>query len=284
MKQNILPVSLALIFTALSFSLFAQLKGDTYAQAQQTKTATWVITHANSPGLAETDATGKQTGLCFDIMTSFAAFVKTKTGITVTMKYQTENANDFTAYLKQVKDAKGGVFGLSNTTITAERKKAYNFSPPYIKNISMILSHPSVPELTALDKIATTFAGLKAITVKGSTNEARILNLKTKYFPAMQIEYVSSFSQVIDRVASDPKTFCDMDFTYYLKGLQAGKKTKRHAIGDKPDEEFGIIMPLSNDWSPLMTEFMNTFTSGSEYNKVVTKHLGQSVLQFIKKG
>ena len=38
-----------------------------------------------------------------------------------------------------------------------------------------------------------------------------------------------------------------MDFTYYLKGLQAGK-TKRHAIGDKPDEEFGIIMPLSNDW------------------------------------
>lgn len=284
MKKNYLPVGLAFLFTAFYSPLFAQLKGDTYAQAQQTKTATWVITHANSPGLAETDASGKPTGLCFDIMNSFAAYVKTKTGITVTMKYQIENANDFTGYLNQVKAAKGGVFGLSNTTITAQRKQAYNFSPPYIKNISMILSHPSVPELTALDKIATTFAGLKAITVKGSTNEARILNLKTKYFPAMQVEYVSSFSQVIDRVASDPKTFCDMDFTYYLKGLQAGKKTKRHAIGDKPDEEFGIIMPLSNDWSPLMTEFMNTFTSGSEYNKVVTKHLGQSVLQFIKKG
>jgi ABC-type amino acid transport substrate-binding protein len=282
MKKNYLPV-LAFLFTSFYSPLFAQLKGDTYAQAQQTKTTTWVITHANSPGLAETDASGKPTGLCFDIMNSFAAYVKTKTGITVTMKYQIENANDFTGYLNQVKAAKGGVFGLSNTTITAQRKQAYNFSPPYIKNISMILSHPSVPELTALDKIATTFAGLKAVTVKGSTNEARILNLKTKYFPAMQIEYVSSFSQVIDRVASDPKTFCDMDFTYYLKGLQAGKKTKRHAIGDKPDEEFGIIMPLSNDWSPLMTEFMNTFTSGSEYNKVVTKHLGQSVLQFIKK-
>jgi ABC-type amino acid transport substrate-binding protein len=261
----------------------AQLKGDTFAQAQQTKTATWVITHANSPGLSETNAVGKPEGLCFDIMNAFAVYVKTKAGITVTMKYQTDNANDFTGYLNQVKDGKGGVFGLSNTTITAARKKTYNFSPPYIKNVSMILSHPSVPELTAIDKIATTFAGLKAITVKGSTNEARILNLKAKYFPSMVVEYVSSFSQVIDRVASDPKTFCDMDFTYYLKGLQSGKKTKRHAIGDKPDEEFGIIMPLSNDWSPLMTEFMNTFTSGSEYNKVVTKHLGQSVLQFIKK-
>jgi ABC-type amino acid transport substrate-binding protein len=283
MKNNLLPVGLALVFTFLSVSAYAQLKGDTYAQASQTKTATWIITHANSPGLAETSAAGKPEGLCLDLMNAFAAYVKTKGGITVTMKFQTENANDFTGYLKQVKDAKGGVFGLSNTTITAERKKTYNFSPPYIKNISMILSHPSVPELTALDKIATTFAGIKAITVKGSTNEARILNLKAKYYPALQIEYVSSFSQVIDRVASDPKTFCDMDFTYYLKGLQAGKKTKRHAIGDKPDEEFGIIMPLSNDWSPLMTEFMNTFSSGSEYNKVVTKHLGQSVLQFIKR-
>lgn len=273
-----------LLLLCLPVAAIAQLKGDTYAQAQQTKTATWVITHANSPGLAEIDAAGKPTGLCFDIMNAFAAYVKTKTGIAVTMKYQTENDDDFTGYLNQVKAAKGGVFGLSNTTITAERKKSYNFSPAYIKNVSMILSHPSVPELTALDKIATTFAGLKAITVKGSTNEARILNLKTKYFPAMQIEYVSSFSQVIDRVASDPKTFCDMDFTYYLKGLQAGKKTKRHAIGDKPDEEFGIIMPLSNDWSPLLSEFMNTFTAGSEYNKVITKHLGQSVLQFIKKG
>ena len=35
------------------------------------------------------------------------------------------NDDDFT-YLNQVKAAKGGVFGLSNTTITAERKKSYN--------------------------------------------------------------------------------------------------------------------------------------------------------------
>jgi putative glutamine transport system substrate-binding protein len=272
-----------ILFLCVTHLALAQLKGDTYAQAQQTKTATWIITQSNSPGLAETNAAGKPEGLCFDIMNAFAAYVKTKTGITVTMKYQTENANDFTAYLKQVKDAKGGVFGVSNTTITAQRKQAYNFSPPYIKNISMILSHPSVPELAQIDKIATTFAGFKAITVKGSTNEARILNIKAKYFPGLVIEYVSSFSQVIDRVASDPKTFCDMDFTYYLKGLQSGKKTKRHAVGDKPDEEFGILMPLSNDWSPLMTEFMNSFTASSDYNKVVTKHLGQSVLQFIKK-
>lgn len=280
-------ISFKLAFVLVCFfcpALNAQMQGDTYANAKNTKKATWLITHSDSPGLAEMNAAGKPEGVCFDIMTEFANYVKTKTGIEVTMKYQTLDANDFTAFLKNVKDGKGGVFGLSNTTITEERKKTYHFSPPFIKNVSMILSNTSVPELTDFKSISTTFANMKAITIKGSTNEARILDIKKKYYPAMVVEYVPSFAKAIDRVASDSKTFTCQDFTYYLKAVQAGKQIKRHAIGDEDGEEFGIIMPLSNDWNPLITEFMNSgFTSSVQFNKIITNHLGQSVLKFIKK-
>lgn len=275
---------MALAIALCTHAVQAQLKGDTYAQAKETKKATWVITHSNSPGLAESNG-GKNEGLCFDLMTAFAGYVKTKTGIEVTLTNKTENANDFTGYLNQVKAAKGGVFGLSNTTITAERKKSYSFSPPFIKNISMLLTGAGVADLGQMNQLSTAFAGFKAITVKGSTNEVRILDWKAKHFPALQVEYVSSFSQIIDRLASDPKTFADLDFTYFLKGIQAGKKIKRHPVGDKPGEEFGIIMPLSNDWSPLLAEFMNAnYLASAEYNAIITKHLGQRVQQFIKKG
>lgn len=267
-----------------SSAVYAQLQGDTFTNAKSTKKATWVITHSDSPGLATINAAGKQEGVCFDIMTEFANYVKSKTGIEVTMKYQTVDANDFTAFLKNVKDGKGGVFGLSNTTITDERKKTYHFSPPFIKNVSMILSNSSVPDLTDFKSISTSFAGMKAITIKGSTNEARLLDIKKKYYPAMVVEYVPSFAKAIDRIASDPKTFTCQDFTYYLKAVQAGKQIKRHAIGDEDGEEFGIIMPLSNDWNPLLTEFMNSgFTTSVQFNKIITNHLGQSVLKFIKK-
>jgi ABC-type amino acid transport substrate-binding protein len=260
----------------------AQMIGDTYATAKQSKTATWVITHSDSPGLASVSADGKPSGLCFDLMNAFAEYVKTKMGITISMKYQTENATDFTLYLKDVKSAKGGVFGLSNTTITAERKKAYQFSPPFIKNVSMLVCNSKVPDLKDIKDIST--AGLTAITIKGSTNETRILKIRDKYFPKMQIEYVPSFSKALERAAADSKTFTCIDFTYYLKAIQSKKPVKRQIVGDEEGEEFGIIMPVSNDWNGLLAEFMNEeFMKSAKFNKIITDNLGQSVLAFTKK-
>ncbi len=278
------------IFSAVIFLSFvhsggyAQLKGDTYALAKESKKATWIITHSDSPGLATLNAAGKPEGVCFDLMTEFSNYVKTKTGIAVTMQYKTEMADDFALFLKNVKNGKGGLFGLSNTTITNERKKSYYFSPPYIKNISMILSNVGVADLSTIKDISKSFSQLRAITIKGSTNEARLLEIKKKYYPDMVVEYVSSFAKAIEIISTNPKTFTCLDFTYYLRAVKEGKKIKRHAVGDEDGEEFGIIMPLSNDWNPLLTEFMNSgFTESVQYNKIITNNLGQGVLKFIKK-
>jgi Bacterial extracellular solute-binding proteins, family 3 len=285
MKLTLIKVVvIALLVGGMHHQGLSQLVGDTFAAAKQSKTATWVITHSDSPGLASMGADGKPDGACFDLMNAFAAHIKAKTGITITMKYQTENATDFTLFLKTVKDAKGGVFGLSNTTITEERKRAYRFSPPFIKNISMLISNSKAADLKDLKSISTSFADYTAITIKGSTNENRILSIRDKYYPKMQIENVSSFAKAVERVAADPKTFTCVDFTYYLKAIQSKKPIKRLTIGDEEGEEFGIVMPLSNDWSEQLAGFMSKeFLSGPQFNKIITDHLGQSVLKFTRK-
>lgn len=275
-------MAVTILITSLYFSASAQLKGDTYASAKESKKATWMIAYSDSPGLATLDG-GKPEGVCFDIMIEFASYVKTKTGIDVTLTYPTEESSDFDLYLKNVKSGKGGVFGLSNTTITPERKKLYNFSPPFMKNVSMILSQAGVSQLTDIKTIATTFAQFKAITIKGTVNEGRLLGIKSKYYPGMVVESVASFGEAIHRISVDPKTFTCVDVTYFLKGVQAGKKIMRHSGGDEGGEEFGVIMPLSNDWSPLFTEFMNSgFATSEKFHKIMTKHLGQSILRFSK--
>ena len=54
--------------------------------------------------------------------------------------------------------------------------------------------------------------------------------------------------------------------------------------GDEEGEEFGIVMPLSNDWSGQLTGFMSKeFLSSPQFNKIITDHLGQSVLKFTRK-
>jgi len=267
-----------LLFIGFTTNLIAQLSGTTYASAKSSKKANWVYTISESPGFASTD----QTGITFDIMNAFEKWVEENKGIQVTTTYKSPNANDFTKFLEVVKNSKGGVFGLSNTTITSQRKSVYNFSPPYITNIGMILTNSSVNTLSSLSAISNEFAGMTAVTVKNSTNENRLLDIKSKYYPALKIQYVPSFQQAVDMIIKDPKLFANVDFTYYLDGVQNRKPIKRHAAGDDQTEQFGIIMPKSNDWAPLLAEFMKGFVDSTEYKKVIMSNLGPSAIKFFE--
>ncbi len=71
-------------------------------------------------------------------------------------------------------------------------------------------------------------------------------------------------------------------------GLKAGESIsvhwgiKRHQVADKATEKFGIIMPKSNDWSPLLAEFFDSgFIGGVEYRKSINRHLGANALKLL---
>lgn len=271
----------AVLIMAAGNVAYGQYSGDTYAAAKAKGNANWVFTYSNSPGFATKNASGQMTGICVDLMNEFKKYVEEKKGIKIAVKYQAKDATNFTLFLDEVKKSKGGVFGLSNTTITDARKKTYKFSPPYITNIGMILSNNAVPTLTKLEDISTKFAGKSAVTIKNSTNEKRLLEIKSKYYPKMRIEYVSSFSEIMDIIAKNPSKFTNIDFTYYFDAVKNRKPIKRHPGGDDPTEQFGIIMPLSNDWAPLLEEFMNAgFVGGMNYKKIISKNLGQGAMKF----
>ena len=81
---------------------------------------------------------------------------------------------------------------------------------------------------------------------------------------------------------ADNKTFGSADFTYFLDAMKAKKPIKRHPAGDDTTEKFGIIMPKSNDWSPVLAAFMKSqYIGGSSYKRSVEKHLGSSSLKFL---
>lgn len=281
--NKLLKLCLALIlFQVTNFDAFSQLSGDTYAEAKAKGSAKWVFTYSEAPGFAA-KIDGKMTGITFDLMHKFKEYVEQKENISVNISYESSASDDFILFMKQVKEGKGGVFGLTSATITEERKKIYSFSPPYITNISMILSHNSVPTLNNISEINKVFAGMTAVTVKNSTNEKVLLGIRDKYYPGLKIEYVSSTRKAMQRVINDPKKFTNADFTYYFEGIQNRQPIKRHPGGDIDTEHFGIIMPKSNDWSPLLKEFMSSeFLQSLMYKKIISDNLGQSAMKFFE--
>lgn len=284
MKRNVLVVGLImnlLVFVATISN--AQLKGDSFEKAKSSKTANVTYTFAKTPGFIYSTGGSSYAGICVDIMKKFEQYVKSQYGITVNAKYQLATDDNFTRMLASVKSANGGVFGLGNITITDSRKKMYNFSPAFINNISLLVTSKSVTTLSKLEDMATVFNGMTAYTVKGSTNEIEFFRWKKAYFPEMKIAYVGSFSDAVNKVASDSKTFTNVDFTYYLDAVKAKRSVKRHTAGSSSSEEFGIIMPKSNDWSPILAEFMNSgFIGGAEYKAIIRKHLGESAIKLLE--
>lgn len=257
----------------------AQLVGTTYAEAKKTKTATWAFTYFEAPSYSSKQVDGSVHGLAADIMKKFAEHVSKTHDIKVSYEFKGTNPESFKKVLLEVKEGKGGVFGLGNISITETRKKEYLFSPAFIKNISLLCTHKDVPTIESLEKASTVFANFKGVVVAGSTDEMRLLEFSTKYAPGTLITKVENNEEALRLISKDKKAYTTLDFTFFFKTQKEGAPIKRHPAGDQATEDFGVIMPKSNDWSAPLGSFLTEFLKSAEYKKLLLTHLGASGVQ-----
>ncbi|MEM7550483.1 MAG: transporter substrate-binding domain-containing protein [Bacteroidota bacterium] len=271
------------ILLLLTTVTFAQFSGTSFKEAKSSGKAIWIYTYAATPGFAYAGEKGELKGICFDIMSDFKDYVKKEHNIEVTTEIKDGSSEDFQKFLKEVKGSQGGTFGLGNITITEARKREFQFSPPFITNISVIVTNKMVPTLSSIENINKDFAGKTAYTVVNSTNASSLQKLKKAHFSSMKIINLNSSPEVLDRVLADQNAFANIDFTYWLFSLKQKQPVKRHPAGDESTEKFGIIMSKTNDWEPVLREFLNSgYVGSTEYKKIIAKHLGQNALDLVE--
>ncbi len=275
-KIVLLFLSMCLIYGAK-----CQFQGDTFANAKQKKSGIIVLTYITTPGFAKRNASGKVEGICVDIMYQFTEWLALKHGIRINLQMRHNNSDNFGLFLQNVKNGKGGVFGLGDITITPDRQQYLQFSKPYFSNIVLLVSHKDAPSISRPEELATTYKDFTAILVKNATNEKRLLEMKKNYYPAMKLGYTASSQKALDRLVQSKTSYTLMDVSFYLTSIQKGKPIKRNKLPNEPKEGFGITMPKSSDWGPVFNEFISEFSKSSEYRKILSSHLGQSVLKFL---
>ncbi|MEP1093483.1 MAG: transporter substrate-binding domain-containing protein [Cyclobacteriaceae bacterium] len=276
-------IAVLVILVQLPFLLSAQLRGDTYAKARQTKSAKFYYVYDGVPGFVDKDASGEVKGLLVDIMRNFESHIQNTKGISVSVEFVQVPDKDFKIFMSEVKNGSGGVFGLSNVSIKEDRKKDYQFSPAYMNNVSVLISNARTPTLTNLGDMSTRFAGKKAYSVASSTYYERLDDLRKAHFPSMEIVSLPSVNEVMAMVTGNNDAFAVIDLNYYLEALKSKKSIKRHSVGDKGEDKFGVIMPHANDWEPLIREFFDDgFIGGSDYRLLITENLGKGALRLIE--
>lgn len=276
---------LTLFFLLPFFFTSAQTyTGDSWAQVKTNGTGTITMAYVETPSFVYKDNSGKVTGICVDVMNDFVKWVNDTKGVKLGSKYVGDGSN-FKGMYEKVKGSIGGVVGLGNVTITDERKKEVKFSPPFITNFAILITNGSVPTLAKFEDLPITFSGLTGYAAKGTTNEKRVQELKQKYFTGMKITATTTSQETLEKVVSDPKGFAYLDLAFYLEAMQMNKGIKRHPIGDKATEQFGFILPMNSDWSPLMIDFFAAnggYLNSQQYRSILLKHLGEPGMKLMK--
>jgi ABC-type amino acid transport substrate-binding protein len=284
MKKRFIPfLSLALLMCVLQAVVAQQVAGDSFKSVKAKGSGVIAVTYVETPGFIYKDPTGKLTGVCIDIMQDFISWVEDTHDVKLNMRF-VGSGNSFKSMYDGVKLGKDGVVGLGNITITDARKREIEFSPPFIKNFAILISQSSVPTLTDMSKIGTTFASMKAYTARGTLNERRILEIKEKHFPGLEIQYAASSPETLAKILQDPKSFAYLDVAFYLSALKDKQPVKRHDIADQGSEEFGFIMPKNSDWAAVMQEFFadkGGYTNSASYKKILVNHLGVNAVRLL---
>lgn len=263
--------------------VWAQLQGDSWEKIKNMGSGTIIVSYIEESGFAYQNSQGQLTGVTIDIFNQFVNYIQNTRDVTIKVDYR--KADDFVAFYEDVKQAKTGVFGLGNVTITESRKEEIGFSQPYLTNIAVLITHSSVPTLSNLEELSTQFKGFTGIVYQGTTHETRLRDLKRRYLPSLKLSIVQSDQEVLSKISSDETSFAYTDLSVFWIATKDNMPIKRHPVADEASENFGIIFPKGSDWKPLLDEFFNLgsgYRSNPAYRRILVKHLGAEVTQMLE--
>lgn len=258
---------------------FAQVKGDSWEKTRTSGQGTLTVVYYEQPGLIQ-QIEGEMKGVCVDLLAEFRKYVKEKYGKDVNVVYAS-NQKDFSKFLKIVQSTPN-ILGVTNTSITQERKRIFKFTPAYMTTPLVFLTNEKAPSLRNLSDLSKTYSGFTAEVISGSTHVTHIENIRQKYYPDLKIAYAASSESVIKNLSINPRIFSILDFTEYVGVVRKNLPIKRQEVDLGNSEELAFIMAKQSDWDQLWNEFLTPeYRRSPVFRKIIKENLGSTFLNLV---
>lgn len=253
-------------------------KTDTWANALKNKKATIdVLWYDIEPFIYRKD--NGIIGVEYELMQGFIPFLQSNYGISLTINWI--DAKAFEPIYPAIKNSKEpGLFALSYFSITDDRKKEVQFSPPYMPDLNIVVSSNNIP---VYDSDSNFFKDLKLMqgyTMAQTTMEEDMLKLR-RFYPQLQISNKKDDYEVLNQIASYNNAFGYVPLSIYVVALQRGIKIKRQKILATQREGFAAIYTKVSDWQAPINAYFNGIKCKKLTQKLIQKHLGEEVADII---
>lgn len=249
--------------------------GDSYAQTLRQRSGQVQVLYVPSEGWSYRGPDGTLTGVTVELLRDFFAWVEQGAGVRLDVVWNAEE--DWARFYRRVRNGAGGVFGIGNVTITDARRAEIDFSPPYLSNIAVLVTHADVPELATLADAPNAFASFTAHPYRGTLHEERINRLRERRIPGLRVLPLDSNDEILGRITRDPLSFAWIDAHAFFRAVDRGLPIRRHPVGDDASESFGVILPSGSDWTLLLAAFLEAgegYPNLSRFRALLETHLG----------
>jgi signal transduction histidine kinase len=253
----------------------SQAQGDpTWQQVKNSKQGTINAYWYESKPFMYQKANGQMAGIEYELLEGFRAYLKKERGIDLTIRYK--EAQSFNDTYLSVREGKPDLtFGVSAFSITEKRKAEVGFSPPYMSDISVLITSDNIPILTTTEQFNTLLPKLTAITIEGTTYEQELIRLQTQGGLPFELRYIPSRDNIMITVSETDSTFGFIDLPVYMMLFNENPSitVKRQNLFPIKREGYAIIFPRESDWSEPLNDYFANKNFRPDLERNISKYI-----------
>lgn len=222
---------------------------------------------------------GEIEGIEKEILDSFFRFVEKKYNVKIYQDWVEVKA--FEHLIDKVANCESSAFGVSIISRTEERAKSVAFSNAYMPDVSVLITHISIPLLQDTTMLINHLKGLKAATISNTTYQYDLQKLSKKY--QLGLNYIESTNDenVIDLVSRNRDIIGYVGLPFYVIELNRGKQVKRQATFQIKRDGYRFIYQHNKGWNEPVKNYFDSYLYKAEADKIIRKYLGDEYSELI---
>lgn len=271
-------------FFLLSLTLFVHFSNnvlaDSWQQAKVDKKAELDLLWFTSRPFVQHNTKQELIGLEYELIETFGEYLQQKHQIELKLNWiKDKNFNNILTNINS--SSKPNKFGVSAFSITEERKQQVKFTNPYLPDISVLVSSQGTPIVRDLEQVNELMNNMVAVTIKGTTYEKHLLQIKEELQMNYEIRYIDSDENLLDHISKSDHMFGFIDLPIYLIWIKNGRDLTRQNFFTIRGIGYGFILPQSSDWDIPFNEFLADENYKTKISSIISKYLGNELYQFI---
>jgi len=225
------------------------------------------------------DKSGHLVGVEVEVMEAFAAYLRRRYGVRLTVDWiEVPKFEELLPYVARTRQA--GVFGWGYFSITDERRRQVRFTPPYMPDLSVLVTNSSVPELKSDAAAVARLRDGEAFTMRNTTMADDVAALRQRLGP-VPLRFLPNDHDILAQISRQENAFGYLPLSLYIVALQKGLKVKRQPVLTTHREGFAGIFPLHSDWQAPVAEYFNSPEFRRLSQQLMRKYLGSRMSELV---